>query len=382
MRFVRRSYVVVLVLGAFTLTLLLNRIRNDLSLQQSHLHGQDGPLYNPSLFSPGTPKPAGENYTRVLVMARLSTEDTSWLDRDLPELPKKIYTVDAADSGLPANTGNEAMAYLTYIIDHYDSLPDIVLFFHPSKKSWHNNIVLDTDAAITIKLLSDAHVMRQGYFNTRCEWDPGCPDWLHVDQPRRRYDLVRKPEEPSLTSALFHDLFGSDVPIPRALSQPCCAQFAVSAQRIRQRPLHEYEHYRNWLLRTTTTTTTTTTNSTISGRILEYSWQYIFTGLFEFCPSQHRCYCDGYGVCFEGGEQGLQKWLDAFSEKERLDEDLLALWSAGDKGGSEKFRNLKNRSGRLGRDLDRDRERALRRGFDPRTRARECGRVWREGDGF
>ncbi|KIW28121.1 uncharacterized protein PV07_07803 [Cladophialophora immunda] len=371
MRLFRRSSILSLVLGALILTFLLHNIRN----RQSYFDGQDGPLYDPSLFSAGTAKPAGENYTRVLVMARLSTEDTSWLDRDLPELPKMIYTVDSADSGLPANKGREAMAYLTYIIDHYDSLPDVVLFFHPRKRSWHNNIVLDTDTAITIKLLSDAHVVRQGYFNTRCHLDPGCPDWLHVDRPRRQHDLRRKPEELALTSGLFHDLFGADVPVPRALSQPCCAQFAVSGARIRQRPLHEYVHYRAWLLRTALDDST-------AGRILEYVWQYIFTGVFEFCPSRHRCYCDGYGICFEGGKDGLRRWLDAFGAKEALDAELLARWEGGDKGGSDKFKTLKNRSGRLGRELDDAREQAVRRGFDPQTRARECGREWHEGNGF
>ncbi|KIW89273.1 uncharacterized protein Z519_10126 [Cladophialophora bantiana CBS 173.52] len=372
MPFFRRPSILSLVLAAFILTLLLNGFGN-FSPEQSY---QDGPSYNPSLFSPGTAKPAGENYSRVLVMARLSTEDASWLDKDLPELPRKIYTVDSPHySGLPANKGNEAMAYLTYIIDHYDSLPDIVLFFHPPKKSWHNNIVLDTDTAITIKLLSDAHVMRQGYFNTRCHLDPGCPDWLHVDRPKWRYDLQRKPEEPALSSSLFDDLFGSDVAIPRAISQPCCAQFAVSGERIRQRPLRDYVHYRDWLLRTAL-------DDKISGRILEYSWHYIFTGVFEWCPSPHRCYCDGYGICFEGGEQGLRKWLDSFRAKEVLDRKLQGLWRGGDEGGSKKFKKIKDQSGRLGRELDEAREQALKRGFDPQIRAKEYAREWHEGDGF
>ncbi|OAP58462.1 hypothetical protein AYL99_07552 [Fonsecaea erecta] len=391
MPLVRRSSVLALVLGIFIFALLFHNTRNNNSFfwEQPYLASQDGPLYNPSLFFPGTPKPAGENYTRVLVMARLSTEDTSWLDRDLPDLPKKIYTVDAPDF---APKGDEAMAYLTYIIDHYDSLPDIVLFFHHSSKTdgRTNNVALDNDTAITIKLLSDAHVMRQGYFNTRCHWDPGCPDWLHVDRPRRQYDLLRKPQEPALTSSLFHDLFGAGVSIPRSISQPCGAQFAVSGQRIRQRPLHDYMHYRNWLLRTSSASLSTplrNDNDTLasgsgSSSILEYAWQYVFAGVFEFCPPTHRCYCDGYGLCFEGGARGLRAWLDARTEKAGLDEHLRALWAAGDRGGSDAFRRLKNRSGELGRELDRARERALRRGFDPQTRAAACGREWREGDGF
>ncbi|KAJ9646774.1 uncharacterized protein PV06_10477 [Exophiala oligosperma] len=327
------------------------------------------------MFSPGTPEPAGQqNYTRVLVMGHLRNEDVSWVSRDVPGLRTKFYLVDDDTSGgLPANKGHEAMVYLTYIIDHYDSLPDVVLFFHPHKVAWHNNILLDIDTSKTLKLLSSPHVVRQGYFNTRCHLDPGCPDWLHVDRPRWRHDLKHKPEEPALTTKLFRELHGADVPVPHAISQPCCAQFAVSGERIRQRPRADYVRYRDWLL-------STGLDDKTSGRLMEYSWQYIFTGNFEFCPSQHRCYCDGYGICFEG-EAGLQNWLAILKQRERLDEKLASLWDSGVRGG-EKYKRLAAKVKRKTELLDRLREDALRRGFDPALRAAECGRPWHEGDGF
>ena len=378
MLLLRKSSIIPLGLGVFTLLFLLNRY-HPFSQERPYLYGENDPskLYNPALFAPGAAKPARENYTRILVMGRLSSEDISWLDQDLPDLPKKIYTVDAPDnSGLPANKGHEAMIYLTYIIDHYDTLPDVVLFMHPHKTTWHNNILLDISSAITIKLLSDAHVTRQGYFNTRCHLDPGCPSWLHVDQPRWKHDLHHKPEEPALTSQVFHELFGLQTPIPKAISQPCCAQFAVSGQRIRQRPLEDYVHYRDWLLNTALDDRT-------SGRMMEYSWQYIFTGNFEFCPSQHKCYCDGYGVCFEGGDEGLRNWLNLLHEKEVIDRKLLAMWQKGEAArAGEKYKRLKHESAEIGGKLDSLREQAVRRGYDPQTRARECGREWHEGDGF
>ncbi|KIW69258.1 hypothetical protein PV04_05143 [Phialophora macrospora] len=375
----RRTTVLSLALGALTFIFLFTHFRPFSSAERPYVYGQNdaSSLYDPRVFTPGTAKPVGENYSRVLVMGRLSKEDISWLDQDLPNLPRKIYTVDAADrSGLPANKGHEAMVYLTYIIDHYDSLPDVVLFFHPHKVTWHNNILLDVSSATTIKLLSDAHVMRQGYFNTRCHLDPGCPNWLHVDQSRWKYDLYHKPEEPALTSQVFHDLFGEDVPVPDSISQPCCAQFAVSGQRIRQRPLADYIHYRDWLLHTPLDDKT-------SGRIMEYSWQYIFSGRFTFCPSQHKCYCDGYGICFEGGDEGLKGWLKLLRQKELVDQKLIKMWDKGVASrGSEQYKKLRHQSGEMGNQLDDMRELAVRRGYDPQTRARECGREWYEGDGF
>lgn len=368
----RRSTILSLTLGLLTLVYLLARI----SAKPKYIYGQNdaSSLYNPSMFTPGTPKPAGHNYSRVLVMGHLRNEDVSWVSHDIPGLRTKFYTVDDSDdSGLPANKGHEAMIYLTYIIDHYDTLPDVVLFFHPHKTAWHNNILLDIDTSKTIKLLSSPHVIRQGYFNTRCHLDPGCPNWLHVDRSRWRHDLKHKPEEPALTSQLFHHLHGAGIPIPSAISQPCCAQFAVSGERIRQRPRDDYVRYRKWLL-------STELDDKTSGRLMEYSWQYIFTGNFEFCPSQHKCYCDGYGICFEG-EAGLQNWLAVLKQREKLEEKLTSLWDSGVKGG-EKYKRLAAKIKQKSQLLDHLREEALRRGFDPALRAAECGRAWQEGDGF
>jgi hypothetical protein len=379
MLLLRRPSLLSLALGLVTLLFLLNRYR-PFAIGKSYLYGETDPakLYDHEHFSPGVAKPAGENYTRVLVMGRLAKEDVSWLEKELPGLPRKVYVVDdpPEKSGLPANKGHEAMVYLTYIIDHYDTLPDVVLFFHPHQVTWHNNVLLDINSATTIKLLSDAHVVRQGYFNSRCHLDPGCPTWLHVDQPRWKHDMVHKPEEPALTSQVFHDLFGAEVPIPDSLSQPCCAQFAVSGQRIRQRPRTDYIRYRDWILQTPLEDKT-------SGRMLEYSWQYIFTGKFSFCPSQHQCYCDGYGICFEGGDEGLKTWLTLLKSKEKIDRKRVDIWERGGKAReSQEYKRLTHESGLLGKQLDEMRENALRRGFDPKIRASACGRQWREGDGF
>ena len=35
------------------------------------------------------------------------------------------------------NKGGDAMAYLTAIISHYDDLPELMLFMHGHRKSWH-----------------------------------------------------------------------------------------------------------------------------------------------------------------------------------------------------------------------------------------------------
>jgi hypothetical protein len=39
---------------------------------------------------------------------------------------------------IPINKGNEASAYLKYIIDHYDKLSDFTFFIHDEEYSWHH----------------------------------------------------------------------------------------------------------------------------------------------------------------------------------------------------------------------------------------------------
>ncbi len=313
-------------------------------------------------------------------MARTSAEDVSWVYHELSGFNLSIYTVNDPNATLtiPANKGHEAMAYLQYIIKSYDNLPDTVLFFHPHRSTWHNNILLDLDSAKTISRLNPAHVIRQGYFNARCHHDPGCPDWIHIDRPEGEWDLVKKKEEQYFTSETWLDLHPSDA-IPRTLSQPCCAQFAVSRERIRARRREEYEHYQDWLLKTPL-------EDEISGRIMEYNWQYIFTGQHEFCPAQHRCYCDGYGICFGGSDETkLQEWLDMVRKRENVDGELTD-WK--DKGPSEvenhaaEINKLEAERGSLENRIQYLKNEAFRRGQDPKSRAEECGRPWKVGDGY
>jgi hypothetical protein len=68
------------------------------------------------------------------VVSATASENTQWLASHFPNATTALYIVDSTDSyspfKTPANKGNEAMVYLTYIIDHYHKLPEIAVFFH------------------------------------------------------------------------------------------------------------------------------------------------------------------------------------------------------------------------------------------------------------
>lgn len=269
-----------------------------------------------SRFKPGTPKPLGQPYSKMVIVPQTLhlNESTTWLtDIFKPggDVNTAIYVTDDPKASLrpPKNKGHEVMVYLTYIIDNYDTLADVNIFMHAHRQAWHNAELLGHDAVLMISRLSADRVQREGYMNLRCQWEPGCPDWMH---PGSTEQNINKQEQTQLARS-WTELFPSD-PVPQTLAQPCCAQFAVSRDRILSLPKGQYVYYRDWLL-------STPLNDFISGRVWEYLWHFVFTGQNVHCPKEHVCYCDGFGVCF-GGEEQYDEWWSKMYEKRALDERL------------------------------------------------------------
>lgn len=341
-------------------------------------------------FRPGTPKPPGSNYTRTLVVPRTKSEEVEWMETLLrPDVAKAIYVADDPSAPLhpPKNKGHEVMIYLTYLIDHYDALPDIVIFMHAHQASWHNADVLNFDAAEMINRLSSEHVTRQGFMNLRCHWYPGCPDWMH---PGETTENEFKTEEILIAKA-WAELFPLD-PVPDVLAQPCCSQFALSRERIQTIPRQTYVFYRDWLLHTPL-------KDFVSGRVWEYMWQYVFTGESYWCPVEHTCYCDGYGVCF-GSPERYSYWFELRSQRDDWNGQWLdweekgkKIQQAMDEGRAQeaaemeqpepgKDKECAEQIDRLQHEMDDLLKDAQQRGSDPQTRAQDSGRPWSEGDGF
>lgn len=340
-------------------------------------------------FVPGAPKPPGQPYAKMLVVPRTGQEDTSWIATELPDWQSAIYVADDPSAPLhpPKNKGHEVMVYLTYIIDNYENLPDLVAFMHSHQFAWHNDELMGSNAAEMLRRLNPARVMREGFMNLRCVWAPGCPDWMH---PGTLKEDSEKQEETMLARS-WSEIFPDD-PIPKVLAQPCCAQFAVSRDRILSIPRARFVSYRDWLLRTEL-------SDYISGRIWEYLWHVVFTGETIVCPLEHVCYCDGYGLCFGGNDQ-FAVVKNAQAEKANLEQDLNRWLGTARSIEGQRARGPLGEHSHLsfpepGRDLslsaqiqDRARlisamvEKALARGADPKIRAEELGRPWSEGGGF
>jgi hypothetical protein len=340
-------------------------------------------------FKGGSPMPAGHNYTSVLVIAKTKEEDISWMDEKIPDQEKAIYVADDPTAPLhpPKNKGHEVMVYLSYIIDNYDSLPDVSIFMHAHQITWHNDDILGHDASELVTRLSRPRVWREGFVNMRCSWYPGCPDWM---KPGETKENVYKQEEVILAKS-WSELFPLDK-VPAVLAQPCCAQFALSRERIQALPHAQYVWYRNWVFNTKLP-------DHLSGRVWEYIWQFVFTGNNIYCPKEHVCFCDQFGSCF-GGEKKYDEFMaikrelgDREGDLREWEDKKKAIEEAQKEGRFEeadqleapepgKDEDFKREINRLRPIVERYKEEARKRGEDPKNRAEEAGRPWKEGDGF
>ncbi|EAW13505.1 DUF3431 domain-containing protein [Aspergillus clavatus NRRL 1] len=225
---------------------------------------------------------------RVIVIAKLSREDTAWVGIDLGEWRNFIYTVDDpnAPRRTPKNKGRESLAYLQYIVDHYNDLPSMIVFLHSHKAgwpaAWHTD-TMDYSNVDSIRALQADFVQKSGYVNLRCQETPGCPDEIRpLDDPPR----PGKPNERAYAQA-WVDLF-NNTDIPEVIGAPCCSQFAVSRDQVLKRPLSDYQRYYDWVLNNKLP-------DTVTAWIMEFSWHIIFGKDPVFCPEAFQCYQDVYG---------------------------------------------------------------------------------------
>ncbi|KAK2865391.1 hypothetical protein FQN49_003621 [Arthroderma sp. PD_2] len=208
--------------------------------------------------------------SKELVVASVKSDNISWIREEVPDWRAKVYVADAGDAGeasksglsIPVNKGREAMVYLTYIIDHYDKLPDYMIFMHGQRYQWHNDDPIYDGASIISKLRLES-VSKAGYSPLRCSWVPGCPVELHPLNPVDEGPIVRKQTE--LAFATVFRTFFPGIQVPAEVGATCSSQFATTREQVMLRPKADYQRIRKWLV-------DTELPDDISGRIMEYMW--------------------------------------------------------------------------------------------------------------
>ncbi|CAG8287734.1 unnamed protein product [Penicillium salamii] len=261
---------------------------------------QPTPEPTPEPIPESIPEPAPAP-TKELVFAAMEASNMSWVEEHLPEWTANIYRADASQGlTVPINKGNEAMVYLTYIIDRYWSLPDVSIFLHGGRYQWHVDNPL-YDSVISIQDLQSDYVLESGYVSLRCAWSVGCPREL---EPARY--LRERPDDSHHPAAMeYPDRFMELFPraeVPEEVGAPCCSQFALSRGKIREQSLEHYLRLQRWLIETEL-------SSGISGRIFEYSWHMIFGKPTQYCLDQKDCYCRTYGYCNMTDAEMQSQWV-------------------------------------------------------------------------
>lgn len=106
----------------------------------------------------------GFDSRKAVVVASLSTEDTSWIQKHLSDWEDYVYVVDDPNANLTVfnRNGREASAYLTYIISQYHVLPDYIAFLQAERYQWHNDDPM-YDGVMPMKNLRLEYVKKKGY---------------------------------------------------------------------------------------------------------------------------------------------------------------------------------------------------------------------------
>lgn len=244
-----------------------------------------------------------ETYTETkdLVVVTRSLQTSSWIDDVDPSWNRRFFLVHEDFPGgrdaklnttlmVPANKGNEAMRYLSFIIDHYDSLADITVFRHGHNESYDQR----ADAVSEVNYLNLTTVRRRGYQNFRCDSSfIGCTLTIPLGAMQRAKEL---PNTELIVGTMQQEVlegiydvwpvwFGG--PRPEEVGAACCAQFAVTKETVHRRTKEEYQKYRQWLIETPLT-------DDLSGRVIERVWHVIFGMPVMMCEPQEECICEVY----------------------------------------------------------------------------------------
>lgn len=169
---------------------------------------------------------------------------------------------------------NEVSSYLTYIIQYYDQLPDLSLFFHGHASSWHSGDAVEMLSLVNLTYLAQRQytsfnckqatsLAREGYNNRGVEYPQYAAMELHWrDLTAGHLGNTTVDTQMEADPAGGQHLYTVDT-MPRLLTHYCCNQFAVTRESIHAYPKSYYTDLYSWCR-------TTTLKPYWSGRLFEH----------------------------------------------------------------------------------------------------------------
>lgn len=275
---------------------------------------------------PTSNRPENTSHDRIpltVILAAIRKDNLTLLEQDSGLSYGDTQIVYVADDPnathtVPVNKGNEAMVYLTYLIDHYDFLPDLMVFMHAGRTSWHNNILLHLKSSSLIQRLRRPHARDAGFVNLRCDASNACTEIryaVHGQYPasvftRKRIDYSRQLElEYAEFDQLWDEIFPGQ-PVPSAIGTHTGAQFALTRDMARRVSLAELKRLRQWIVDADLT-------SKSAGAVLEFVWHMLFLGTQAsvLCPAPLECYCALYEICIQAVDTDADRLLDDVTQE-------------------------------------------------------------------
>jgi hypothetical protein len=253
---------------------------------------------DPLPWNPPRPKTATSWTTaeQLVIKVKIQDEDTAWVSQLEPAWQIEIITIDPMythihPSAHRPDKGRITEAYLTWIIENYNNLPETLVFIPPADP-WGRDKM---DFPNALKHLKVAFVQKSGFVNIRCPSRRG---------PIRCDNKVLNPHNPSHEfrtleaniPEIYRHLFSNTTDVPKDIATVLGAEFAVSKAQVQKRSVDDYLRYWTWLNKTKM-------DDDSSGLLFEYIWHIVFGKDAIFCPEPVECECDVYGKC--DGAKGL-----------------------------------------------------------------------------
>ena len=185
-------------------------------------------------------------------------EDITWIDLFLGDrLPHIVYTRSADPLALhnfQANKGREAVAYLRYIVDHYENLPSLIAFVHAHRRSGHQTDPSDIVVALRALRWNKYPYMPLTSFMTTSYFRLGTINTVITVNFKLWRDVLQEELGP---------------PPPNGIRTHCCATFVVRREAIRTHSRIFYSRILDYML-------ASPRSDLATGQTLEYTWHIIF----------------------------------------------------------------------------------------------------------
>jgi len=246
----------------------------------------------PLPWHPPKPKEASEGQLaeRLIIKVELEDEDTSWISKLEPTWQNELIAIEAMYAHAHPKThrpdkGRIANAYLIWLIEHYNNLPETLVFLPPADAFDKETLDLTT----AISNLQIPFVQSSGFANLHCPTSKSrttCNDKaLDTKNPTTELRTLE-----AKISQMWKDCFGAQAAVPERLASALGFEFVVSREQVKKRSVDEYLKLWTWLNKTIM-------DDDSSGTVFEYLWPVVFGKEAVFCPEEKRCECDLYGKC-------------------------------------------------------------------------------------